>query len=218
MNKLISIDEAVSKVKDGDVVMIGGFLAVGTPEKIIDALVKKGVKDLTLIANDTGFVDRGPGKLVVNKQFKKIYATHIGTNKETGRQMMEGEVEVVLVPQGTLIEQIRAAGFGLGGVLTATGLGTEVEKGKEKVTVDGKEYLLEKPMKADVALLFANKVDKYGNMQFHGSTRNFNVMMGSAAKLTIVEALEIVEVGQLNPDFVHAPGVFVDYIVDGGDK
>ncbi|MFB0917910.1 MAG: CoA transferase subunit A [Clostridiaceae bacterium] len=218
MSKLISIDEAVSKVKDGDVVMIGGFLAVGTPEKIIDALVKKGVKDLTLIANDTGFVDRGPGKLVVNKQFKKIYATHIGTNKETGRQMMEGEVEVVLVPQGTLIEQIRAAGFGLGGVLTATGLGTEVEKGKEKVTVDGKEYLLEKPMKADVALLFANKVDKYGNMQFHGSTRNFNVMMGSAAKLTIVEALEIVEVGQLNPDFVHAPGVFVDYIVDGGDK
>lgn len=216
MNKIISLEEAVSKVKDGDVIMVGGFLGVGCPERIIDALVKTGVKDLTLICNDSGFVDKGPGKLVVSKQFKKVIASHIGTNKETGRQMMAGELEVTLVPQGTLVEQIRAASFGLGGVLTATGIGTLVEEGKEKVTVDGKEYLLEKPLRANVALLFANKVDKFGNMQFHGATRTFNVMMSGAADISIVEANELVEVGEINPDFVHAPGIFVDYIVDGG--
>lgn len=216
MNKVISLEQAVSLVKDGDVVMIGGFLGVGTPERIIDALVAKGTKDLTLICNDSGFVDKGVGKLVVNKQFKKIIASHIGTNKETGRQMIAGETEVVLVPQGTLIEQVRAGGYGLGGVLTATGLGTKVEEGKDKVVVDGKEYLLEKPLRANVALLFANKVDKYGNMTFHGSTRNFNNMMAAAADITIVEACEVVEIGELDPDTVHTPGVFVNHIVDGG--
>lgn len=216
MNKVISLEKAVSLIKDGDVVMIGGFLGVGTPERIIDALVAQGTKNLTLICNDSGFVDKGVGKLVVNKQFKKIIASHIGTNKETGRQMIEGETEVVLVPQGTLIEQVRAGGYGLGGVLTATGLGTKVEEGKDKVVVDGKEYLLEKPLRANVALLFANTVDKYGNMNFHGSTRNFNNMMAAAADITIVEACSVVEIGELNPDTVHTPGVFVNYIVDGG--
>jgi acetate CoA/acetoacetate CoA-transferase alpha subunit len=216
MNKVISISDAINKVKDGDVIMIGGFLGVGAPELLIDALVESGKKELTLICNDSGFIDKGPGKLVVTKQFKKIIASHIGTNKETGRQMLAGETEVVLVPQGTLVEQIRCAGFGLGGVLTATGLGTEVEKGKDKILVDGKEYLVEKPLKADIALIFANTVDKYGNMNFHGSTRNFNHMMASAADITIVQADKIVEIGELDPDTVHTPGVFVNYIVDGG--
>lgn len=216
MNKLIDLSQAIAHVKDGDTIMIGGFLAVGTPNRLIDALIEKCVKDLTLICNDSGFVDRGVGKMVVNKQFKKIIASHVGTNKETGRQMLSGETEVVLVPQGTLIEQIRAGGHGLGGVLTATGLGTEVEIGKEKITVDGKEYLLEKPLRADVALIFGNQVDKFGNIHYHGSTRNFNNMMAAAADITIVEAMEIVEVGELDPDSVHTPGVFVDYIVDGG--
>ena len=125
MNKLISLDDAVNLVRDGDTVMIGGFLAVGTPDLLIDALIAKGTKDLTLICNDTGFIDRGVGKMVIAKMFKKILTSHIGTNKETGRQMLEGETEVVLIPQGTLIEQIRAGGHGLGGVLTKTGLGTE---------------------------------------------------------------------------------------------
>lgn len=216
MNKIIGIEEAVAKVKDGDVVMIGGFLGVGSPEKLIDALVAKGTKDLTLICNDSGFVDKGVGKLVVTKQFKKVIASHIGTNKETGRQMMEGETEVVLVPQGTLVEQIRAAGYGLGGFLTHTGVGTKVAEGKQLITLNGKEYLLEEPLHANVALIFANTADKAGNLNYHGSTRNFNPIMASAADITIVEALKIVEVGEMDPDSVHVPGVFVNYIVDGG--
>ncbi len=173
MNKRITIEEAVSKIKDGDTIMVGGFLAVGTPESLIDALVAKGVKDLTLICNDTGFVDRGVGKMVVNKQFKKIIASHIGTNRETGRQMVAGETEVILTPQGTLVEQIRAGGNGIGGFLVKTGLGTEVQKGKQIINVDGEDYLLEKPMRADVAILFANKADENGNLWYHGTTRNF---------------------------------------------
>lgn len=218
MDKTISIQNAVEKIKDGDVVMIGGFLGVGVPETLIDALVEKGVKNLTLIANDTGFIDVGPGKMVVNKQFKKIIASHVGTNKETGRQMISGETEVELVPQGTLIEQIRAAGYGLGGVLTQTGIGTAVEEGKEKLTIDGKEYLLEKPIHADVAILFANTVDKFGNMNFYGASRNFNNMMASAADITIVEAIKIVEIGELDPNTIQTPGVFINYIVQGGMK
>ena len=216
MNKLIDLSQAIEHVKDGDTVMIGGFLAVGTPDRLIDALIEKGVKDLTLICNDSGFIDRGVGKMVVNRQFKKIIASHVGTNKETGRQMLSGETEVVLVPQGTLIEQIRAGGHGLGGVLTTPRLGTEVEKGKDKVTVDGKVYLLEKPLRANVALIFGNQVDKFGNIHYHGSTRNFNNMMAAAADITIVEAMEVVDVGDLDPNSVHTPGVFVNYIVEGG--
>jgi acetate CoA/acetoacetate CoA-transferase alpha subunit len=216
MDKLIRLEDAVNLVRDGDTVMIGGFLAVGTPERLIDALIAKGVKDLTLICNDTGFVDRGVGKMVVAKMFKKIYASHVGTNKETGRQMMEGETEVVLVPQGTLIEQIRAGGFGLGGVLTKTGLGTLVEKDKQIVEVDGERYLLEKPMRANVALLYAEKADTKGNLAFHGATRNFNTYMGAAADISIVEAGELVNLGDMCPDEVVVPGVFVKYIVDGG--
>ena len=216
MNKIISLDEAVAKINDGDTVMVGGFLGVGSPEKLIDALVAKGTRDLTLICNDTAFIDCGVGKMVVAKLFKKIIASHIGTNKETGRQMMAGETEVELVPQGTLIERVRAGGFGLGGILTKTGLGTEVAKGKQIVQVNGQDYLLEEPLHADVALLFAQKVDTEGNMSFHGATRNFNVYMGSAAAISIVEAGEVIRDGFMDPDQVVVPGIFVKYIVDGG--
>lgn len=216
MSKLISLKDAVDLVRDGDTVMIGGFLSVGTPDRLIDALITKGVKDLTLICNDTGFIDRGVGKMVVAKMFKKILTSHIGTNRETGRQMMEGETEVVLIPQGTLIEQIRAGGFGLGGVLTKTGLGTEVEKGKEIIEIDGERYLLEKPLHANVALLFAEKADERGNLTFHGATRNFNTCMGASADLVIAEAKEVVKLGEICPDNVVVPGVFIDHIVDGG--
>lgn len=215
MKKRITIEEAVSKIKDGDTIMVGGFLAVGTPESLIDALVTKGVKDLTLICNDTGFVDRGVGKMVVNKQFKKIIASHIGTNRETGRQMVEGETEVVLTPQGTLVEQIRAGGNGMGGFLVKTGLGTEIQKGKQIINVDGEDYLLEKPMRADVALLFANKADENGNLWYHGTTRTFNTVMATAADWVVVEADEIVPVGELSPNEVVVPGVFVHNIVQG---
>jgi len=215
MNKRITIEEAVSKIKDGQTIMVGGFLAVGTPESLIDALVAKGVKDLTLICNDTGFVDRGVGKMVVNKQFKKIIASHIGTNRETGRQMVEGETEVVLVPQGSLVEKIRAGGNGIGGFLVKTGLGTEIQKGKEVINVDGVDYLLKKPLRADVAILFANKADENGNLWYHGTTRNFNTVMATAADWVVVEAEEIVPVGAISPNEVVVPGVFVDNIVQG---
>ena len=215
MDKLISMHDAVNLVRDGDTIMVGGFLAVGTPERLIDALIEKGVKDLTLICNDTGFVDRGVGKMVVAKMFKKIYASHVGTNKETGRQLLEGETEVILVPQGTLIEQIRAGGFGLGGVLTKTGLGTTVEEGKDVVEIDGEKYLLEKPMRANIALLFAEKADVKGNLTFHGATRNFNTYMGAAADISIVEAKEVVPLGGISQDDVVVPGVFVNHIIDG---
>ncbi|MDK9711876.1 CoA transferase subunit A [Acidaminobacter sp.] len=217
MNKIISIDEAALKIHDGMIVMIGGFLGCGTPERMIDKLVELGIKDLTIIANDTSFPDKGLGKLIVSKQVKKAIVSHIGTNKETGRQMTEGETEVVLVPQGTLIEQIRAGGVGLGGVLTPTGLGTVVEEGKQKLTIEGKEYLLELPLRADVALLYGSKVDRKGNVYYNGTTRNFNSIIAMAADLVIVEAVELVEVGEIHPNDVMTPGVLVHAIV-GGDQ
>lgn len=217
MNKIISISEAVDKVKDGMTVMVGGFLANGTPERLIDALVEKGVKNLTLICNDTGFPDRGVGKMVVAKQFKKIIASHIGTNPETANQMNSGETIVQLVPQGTLAEKVRCAGTGLGGFYTPTGIGTEIEEGKEKKVIDGVEYLLELPLKADVALLFGSTVDKKGNIVYNKTMKNFNPMMAMAADTVIVEAGKIVEIGEIDPDHVMTSGIFVDFIV-GGDK
>ncbi len=216
-NKIISIKEAVDKIKDGMTIMVGGFLANGSPENIIDALVEKNLKDLTLICNDTGFPDKGVGKMVVNKQFKKIIASHIGTNRETGNQMNSGETEVVLVPQGTLAERVRCGGNGLGGFYTPTGVGTEVAEGKEVKIINGKEYLFETPLRADVALLKASVVDKKGNMIFNKTMKNFNPLMATAADLVIVEADKIVEVGEIDPEHVMCSGIFVDYIV-GGEK
>lgn len=212
------MEEAINHIKDGMTIMVGGFLGCGSPHRLIDALVEKGVKDLTLICNDSGFADIGVGKLVVNKQIKKLIASHIGTNRETGNQMNAGEMEVVLVPQGTLAEQVRAGGAGLGGFLTPTGVGTVVEEGKEKIEIDGKTYLLELPLRADVALIAGETVDQFGNIVYYGATRNFNNLMAPAADLVIVEAEEVVEVGELDPNDVVTPGIFVDYIVNGGDK
>lgn len=214
-NKVISVKEAVDMIHDGMTIMIGGFLGCKNPTKLIDAMVEKGVKDLTLIANDTSFPDIGIGKLIVNKQVKKLIASHIGTNKETGNQMNAGELEVELVPQGTLAERIRAGGAGLGGILTPTGIGTVVQEGKTIINVDGKDYLLEKPLRAEIALIVGSVVDKSGNIKYKKATRNFNPLMATAADIVIVEADEIVEVGEIDPDDVMTPGLFVDYIVSG---
>ncbi len=218
MGKIIDVKEAISKIKEKDIILVGGFLGVGSAHKCIDELVNQKTGGLTVVTTDTAFPDVGVGKLVVAKQVAKIMASHIGTNKETGRQMMEEETIVELVPQGTLAERIRAGGYGLGGVLTATGLGTKVAEGKDIIEVDGKPFLLEKPIRGNVALIYANKVDKFGNMVFHGSTQNFNIVMASAADIVIVEADEIVEVGELDQNFIHCPGIFVDYIVAGGEN
>ncbi|MDX9917942.1 MAG: acetate CoA-transferase subunit alpha [Gudongella sp.] len=216
MNKVVTMDQALDLVKDGMTVMVGGFLGCGSPHRIIDKLIEKGVKDLTLICNDTSFPDMGVGKMIVSKQFKKVIVSHIGTNPETGRQMNEKETEVVLVPQGTLAEQVRAGGLGLGGILTPTGVGTVVEEGKQKMEIDGVEYLLELPLKADVALIAAQTADKFGNLEYYGATRNFNALMAPAADIVIAEVEEIVEVGELDPNHVVTPGIFVTHIVNGG--
>ncbi len=216
INKIISINEAIEKVQDNMTIMVGGFLANGSPESLIDALVASNVKNLTLICNDTGFPDKGVGKMVVSKQFKKIIASHVGTNPETANQMNSGTTEVCLTPQGTLAEKIRCGGNGLGGFYTPTGIGTEAEEGKEKKIINGKEYIFETPLRADVAILKASVVDKKGNMVFNKTTKNFNPIMATAADLVIVEADKIVEVGEIDPEHVMCSGIFVDYIVGGG--
>lgn len=217
MSKMISFNQVGELVKDGMTVMIGGFMGCGTPHGIIDKLVETGVKDLTVICNDTSNTEYGLGRLIKSKQIKKVITSHIGTNPETGRQMNEKETEVELVPQGTLVERIRAHGAGLGGVLTPTGIGTVVEEGKEKICINGKEFLLELPLKADIALLAGTIVDKKGNTYYEKSTRNFNPIMATAADMVIVEASKIVEVGQLDPNHVMTPGIFVDHIVGGSN-
>lgn len=211
--KLVSMEEAISHIKDGMTIHVGGFLACGTPESIVTALVEKGVKDLTIVCNDTAFVDKGVGRLIVNNQVKKVIASHIGTNPETGKKMQAGEIEVELVPQGTLAERVRAAGYGLGGILTPTGVGTIVQQGKQVINVDGKDYLLEKPIKADVALILGTTVDEMGNVICAKTTKNFNPLMATAADLVIVEAAEIVPFGSLDPDNLDISRIFVNYIV-----
>lgn len=213
MNKFITVQEAVEKIHDGMTIMVGGFLGVGTPESIIDGLVAKGVKNLTLISNDTAYVNRGVGKMIVNHQIKKLIVSHIGTNEETINQMNSGELEVEFSPQGTLAERIRSGGAGLGGVLTQTGLGTVVENGKEKITVDGKEYLLEKPLHADVALIGANISDEDGNLIYKGTSQNFCPLMATAADLVIVEPQEVVKTGTLAHEAIRTQAILVDYIV-----
>jgi len=218
MNKVTTITQAFESVQDGMTVMIGGFLAVGTPELLVDALLAKGTKELTVIANDTAFPDKGIGKLVVNRRLQKAIVSHIGTNPETGRQMNAGELQVELVPQGTLAERIRAGGAGLGGILTPTGLGTMIAEGKDMIVIDGREYLLEKYLKADVALIKAHTADTAGNLLFHRSARNFNPLMAMAAGTVIVQAENIVEAGHIDPDQVMTPGIVVDWIVRGEGK
>ena len=213
MEKQISAAEAAAKIKDGMTVMVGGFLGNGTAERVVDALVASGVKNLTLILNDTAYPEKGAGKLIVNKQVKKIIASHIGTNQFTGQQMNEGTLEVEFSPQGTLAERIRCGGCGLGGALTRTGMGTDIAKGKQIVKVDGVDYLLEKPLHADVAILGASVGDKAGNLIYRGTSQNFNPLMAMAADVVIAEIKELKEVGSIPPEQVHTPSIFVDYIV-----
>jgi acetate CoA/acetoacetate CoA-transferase alpha subunit len=216
---IMSAKEAVKMISDGSIIMVGGFMGCGTPKSLIDALNEQGTRDMTLICNDTAIYNpdksliTGVAPLVINKRFKRIIASHIGTNRETGRQMNENETEVILIPQGTLAEKIRAAGAGLGGILTPTGVGTEVEEGKQIIEIGGKKYLLELPLFADFALLKAKKADKAGNLVFSKSARNFNPIMAMAARTVIVEAEQIVEVGEINPDSVMSPFIFTSIIV-----
>lgn len=216
---ILKAEEAVKQIKDGSSIMVGGFMGCGTPLSLVNALDKQGTKDLTLICNDTAIYNpdknliTGVAPLVINKRFKKIIASHIGTNRETGRQMTSGETEVQLVPQGTLAERIRSAGFGLGGFLTPTGVGTEVENGKQIIEINGKKYLLELPLFADFALLKAKKADKAGNLIYSKSARNFNPIMATAAKIVIAEVDEIVEIGELDPDDIVTPFIFVSILV-----
>ncbi len=212
MKKIVSARDAVSLIKDGATVMMGGFLGCGAPDQLIDELVSQNTKDLTMICNDTSFPEIDKGKLIVNKQVKKVITSHIGTNRETGRQMNANELEVEIVPLGTLMEKIRAKGAGLGGVLTPTGVGTLIAEGKETIDVDGKTFLFEKPLGADFALIYGTKVDKFGNVAYFGTTRNFNPAIATAAETVIVQADEIVDC--IDPNEVVIPGLFIDYIVE----
>jgi len=211
-NKKISLQDAISLVKDGMTVMVGGFLANGGANTIMDALAESGVKNLNLICNDTAFPDKGQGKLIACKMVKKVVTSHIGTNPATIDQMNAGEIIVEFCPQGSLAERIRAYGAGLGGVLTSTGLGTVVAEGKQVINVDGKDFLLEKPLKADIAFIGATKCDNAGNLYYAGNSRNFNPLMAMAADVVVVEAEELVETGSIKPEDVHTPGIFIDYI------
>ncbi len=213
--KLTELEKLDGILHDGMTVMIGGFMGVGTPETVIDFMVSKNYKNLTLICTDTARPDTGIGKLIVNGQVKKLYASHIGTNAETGKQMIAGDIDVTLVPQGTLAEKIRCGGAGLGGVLTKTGLGTLVAEGKEVITVNGEEYLLETPLRADVAIVAASVSDEKGNLIYRGATRNFNPMMAMAADKVIAEAKEIVKCSEMDSNNVMTPHIIVDYIVKG---
>ena len=211
MKKIVSAKDAISLIKDGASIMVGGFLSCGAPDKLIDELVRQGKKNLTMICNDTSYPNVDKGKVITNRLAKKVVAAHIGTNPETGRQMQSGETEVELVPMGTLVEKIRAKGAGLGGVLTQTGIGTILEDNKEILEVEGKRFIFEKPLGADFALIYGTKVDRYGNVAFFGTTRNFNTVMATAADTVIVQADEIVDC--IDPNDVVIPGLFVDYIV-----
>jgi len=211
--KPITLRNAVALIPDGASLMVGGFMAVGTPERLIDELVRQGKRNLTVIANDTAMPGRGIGKLVSAGAVSKVVASHIGLNPETQRKMIAGEIECELVPQGTLIERIRAGGFGLGGVLTPTGVGTVVEQGKQKIAVDGVDYLLEKPLRADFALVEAFLADYYGNLTYALTGRNFNPLIAMAAKTVIADAAHIVPVGMIPPDNVVTPAVLVTHVV-----
>jgi acetate CoA/acetoacetate CoA-transferase alpha subunit len=209
----ISLERSVEMIPDGASLMIGGFMAVGTPERVVDELVRQEKRDLTVIANDTAAPDRGIGKLVAAKRVRKAIVSHIGLNPETQRQMMAGEMEVDLVPQGTLIERIRAGGYGLGGVLTQTGLGTPVADGKERVQIEGKSYLVEPALRADFALVHAFVADYLGNLSYALTARNFNPVIAMAGGTVIACADNIVPVGVLPPDHVMTPAPVVDYLV-----
>ena len=213
VSKTIKVAEAVERIPDGASLMIGGFMGVGSPRRLIDELVRQGKKDLTVIANDTARPGVGIGKLITARLVRRAITSHIGTNPQTQAQMIAGEIEVELVPQGTLAERIRAGGYGLGGVLTPTGVGTTVEQGKRCIEIDGRSFLLEMPLKADFALINARQADHIGNLAYALTARNFNPLMALAGATVIVEAQEIVPVGVIAPDAVMTPAVLVDHLI-----
>jgi acetate CoA/acetoacetate CoA-transferase alpha subunit len=215
VKQAIKAAAVAAMVPDGATVMIGGFLAVGTPERLVEALVQAGRKDLVVIGNDTARPGLGIGKLIDARLCRKVIVSHIGTNPETQRQMLKGELEVELVPQGTLAERIRAAGFGLGGVLTPTGVGTVAAEGKPTLELDGRTFLVERPLAADFALIAAKEADYIGNLNYTLTACNFNPLMAMAARTVIAEADAIVPVGMITPDDVDTPGILVDHLVAG---
>lgn len=213
MVQIISAAEAAAMIKTDHRVAIGGFLAVGAPETIIDAMVENGNRDLHIIVIASDWEDRGVGKLVVNRMVKSAQVSHMGTNKAIQAQMNAAEIAIELIPQGTLMERVRAFGAGLGGVLTPTGLGTIVAEGKQIINIEGKDYLLETAIPSDFALIKAHKADKLGNLTYRKTARNSNPIMAMAGKITIAEVDEIVEIGELDPEEIITPGVFVNYLV-----
>lgn len=217
-SKRIGFSDLRPHFKDGMSILFGGFMGVGTPDGIVREILNSGVKDLTIIGNDTATPGSGIGILIAAKRVKKVIASHIGTNPETGRQMIAGEIEVELVPQGTQAERIRCGGAGLGGVLTPTGVGTIVEEGKTKLSFDGIEYLVERPIRADIAILKAHRADEKGNLIYQRAARNFNPLMAMAADYVVAEADEIVPAGELEPDLIMTPGVLVNALILSGEN
>ena len=214
MKAAITADAAAALIPDGASLLIGGFMGTGSPHRLIDALVDRGAKNLGVIANDTAWPGKGIGKLISAGAIVRLIASHIGLNPETQAKMIAGEIDVDLVPQGTLIERIRAGGVGLGGVLTATGIGTLVEKGKRIIEVDGKPYLLETPIRADFALIGASRADYLGNLEYSLTAHNFNPIIALAADVVIAEPHTIVPVGVISPDSVKTPGILVTHLLD----
>jgi acetate CoA/acetoacetate CoA-transferase alpha subunit len=217
MPKIISGKEAANLIKPDQKLMVGGFLVVGSPQYLIDCIIEKGVKDLSLVVIATDYDDRGIGKLVTSKQVKALQVSYIGSSKNSQIQYKNGDIQIEFVPQGILMERIRAAGAGLGGIYSPVGVGTVVAEGKETLEENGKTYILERPISADFAIIHAKKADKAGNLIYHKSARNCNPVMAMGAKQTIVEVDEIVESGEIDPDEVITPGIYVDYIVKVGE-
>jgi 3-oxoacid CoA-transferase subunit A len=216
MHKVLgSADDAVARIGDGATIMVGGFGVCGNPENLLRALHQRGTRNLTVISNNAGIDDFGLGLLLKARQIRKMIATYVGENREFERQFLAGELEVELVPQGTFSERIRAGGAGIGGFFTPTGYGTIVAEGKETRIIDGRPYVLERPLKADFALVRAHRGDRLGNLVFRKTARNFNPMMATAAETTIAEVEQLVEPGAIPPDGVHTPGIFVRYILQG---
>lgn len=217
IRKLIAMEDAAAKIGDGATIMVGGFMGCGNAHHLIDAIVARKPQNLTLICNDGAMPGFGVGKLFDHRLVTRLVATHVGLNPLVGQQMNEGYLDLELVPQGTFVERIRAFGAGLGGVLTPTGIGTPVAEGKQVLEIDGKQFLLEKPLRADIALINGYKVDHNGNVWYRGTQRNFNYAMAMAATTVICEADHLVDVGSIPPEDVVTPGVFVDHIVEGGE-
>ncbi|MGT2666491.1 CoA transferase subunit A [Streptococcus rifensis] len=217
MAKIVELKEAVSLIKEGQTVGISGFLGVGEPLELIEGLVEQGTKDLTLASVVTAYPGKeiGVGRLCENQQVKKYIAAHVGTSPSAQKEYFSGNMEVEFTPMGTVVERLHAAGAGLGAVLTPTGVGTILEETQEKITRNGREYLIYDPLKLDVALIKATKADKYGNLYIDGTTKNISLQLALAADVVIVETNEIVEIGEIAPDDVYIPGILVDYVVQG---